>query len=198
MTPRGTWEACLTTEAEPVFLRTRSRCIRLDARHMHAAVQNVKVGSISYPPCALSLSKGCSFFQPRMQVRCFDKLSTNGGRECFLLSLIRLGQLPLAWRHIAVAQHALARLQRLLDAVDPHAECRRVEFERVVRPDHHVAAPARAQRADLAAHADRLCRCRADRRERRVPVEAGGAGQSGQRYEVAGILLLAARLAGVI
>src|SRR3569623_2435700 len=98
MTPRGTWEACLTTEAEPVFLRTRSRCIRLDARHMHATKQNVKVGSIATPPFALSLSKGCSFFQPRKHERCFDKLSTNGGRECFLLSLIRLGQPPLAWR----------------------------------------------------------------------------------------------------
>src|SRR5688572_11382960 len=66
---------------------------------------------------------------------------------------------------VAVAEQGLAVLEALADAVDPHRLDAGGELERVAVPDHHVRPSPGAQRADLAAEAERLGRPRTDRRE---------------------------------
>src|SRR5436305_14975851 len=96
-----------------------------------------------------------------------DGPAINAGPKPRFLALIGLGQRAVLRIEIALAQARPAVLERLLDAIDEDVDRRSADLERIAVPDHHVAAAAGLERAELAAQAERLGRPGADRREGR-------------------------------
>jgi hypothetical protein len=98
------------------------------------------------------------------------------GKRLLLPRRISVRHLALLRRAVAVPQARLAVLQALLDAIDPHRLDVAGKLQRVAVPDHHVAAPARAQRADLPSSPIDAAGAELIAAKGLAPAEAGGSG----------------------